>query len=31
VYFFNDLARRRFLADPEQYADPKILPQLASR
>ena len=28
VYFYSDLARERFLKDPERYADPKILPQL---
>lgn len=28
VYFYSDLARQRFVKDPERYADPKILPQL---
>jgi YHS domain-containing protein len=28
VWFFNQSARRAFLADPEKYANPKILPQL---
>jgi len=29
IYFFNQSARKRFLANPEQYANPKVLPQLA--
>ena len=29
IYFFNQSAKKRFLANPEQYADPKVLPQLA--
>lgn len=28
VYFFNDLAKKRFEKEPERYADHKILPQL---
>lgn len=30
VYVYNDLARQRFLKDPDRYADPKVLPQLKS-
>jgi YHS domain-containing protein len=28
VYVYNDLARQRFLKDPDRFADPKVLPQL---
>jgi YHS domain-containing protein len=28
IYFYNDLAMKRFEKDPERYADPKVLPQL---
>jgi YHS domain-containing protein len=28
VYFWNAAAKRKFEADPEKYADPKVLPQL---
>ena len=31
VYFYSDLALKRFEKDPERYADPKILPQLPKR
>jgi YHS domain-containing protein len=31
VYFYSDLARERFLKDPERYADPVILPQLKNK
>ncbi len=31
VYFYSDLARQRFEKDPERYADPAILPQLAKK
>ena len=29
VYFWNATAKRKFLADPDKYADPTVLPQLA--
>lgn len=28
IYFFNAASKKKFLADPAKYADPKILPQL---
>jgi len=28
VYFFNDVAKKRFEKEPERYADRKVLPQL---
>jgi len=28
VYLFNETAKTKFLAEPEKYADPKVLPQL---
>jgi YHS domain-containing protein len=28
VYFFNESAKKKFLADPAKYADEKLLPQL---
>lgn len=28
VYLFNATAKKKFEADPEKYADPKVLPQL---
>lgn len=28
IYFFNDVAKKRFEKEPERYADRKILPQL---
>jgi YHS domain-containing protein len=31
IYFYNDLARKRFEKDPERYADPSILPQLPKK
>ena len=31
VYFYNDLARQRFLKDPERFADPAVLPQLKGK
>jgi N-acetylneuraminic acid mutarotase/YHS domain-containing protein len=31
VYFFNETARQKFLAEPAKYADPKLLPQLRGR
>lgn len=31
VYLFNEAARKKFLADPEKYADPAVLPQLKAR
>jgi YHS domain-containing protein len=31
VYFYSDLALKRFEKDPERYADPKILPQLPKK
>ena len=31
VYFFNEGAKRKFLADPDKYADPAVLPQLKAR
>jgi YHS domain-containing protein len=31
VYFYSELALKRFEKDPERYADPKILPQLPKK
>lgn len=31
VYFFNEAARKKFLAEPDKYADPAVLPQLKAR
>jgi YHS domain-containing protein len=31
VYFWNAAAKRKFEADPEKYADPKVLPQLTDK
>lgn len=31
VYFYNDIARKRFEKDPERYADPALLPQLPKK
>lgn len=30
IYFFSESAKKRFLADPVRYADPKVLPQLSA-
>lgn len=31
VYFSNEAAKKKFLADPDKYADPAVLPQLKVR
>ena len=31
IYFYSDLALKRFEKEPERYADPKILPQLPKK
>jgi YHS domain-containing protein/N-acetylneuraminic acid mutarotase len=31
IYFYDDIARQRFLKDPERYADAAILPQLPKK
>jgi N-acetylneuraminic acid mutarotase/YHS domain-containing protein len=31
IYVFNETAKKRFLADPQKYANPKVLPQLGMK